>query len=118
MKNRISFSGAIAALVFLCLLIPAVEAQVTIDVGNRFPNSVSRLYCFTKIIGATQPTEVVHVWRYGNEERARVSLAVKAATWRTYSSKAIQDHEMGLWQVQILDAAGNLLKTIDFEITP
>ena len=137
MKNRISFSGAIAALVFLCLLIPAVEAQVTgtievaaaaicknvvereaIDVGNRFPNSVSRLYCFTKIIGATQPTEVVHVWRYGNEERARVSLAVKAATWRTYSSKAIQDHEMGLWQVQILDAAGNLLETIDFEITP
>ena len=136
MKTMFSFSGAIVVIISMCLLIPVVEAQVSnrlevvaaaickdvvdreaVDVGNSFSTSVPRLYCFTKIVGASQPTEVVHVWSYGDMERARVSLAVNAATWRTYSSKAIQAHEIGTWRVDVLDAAGNLLETINFEIT-
>jgi hypothetical protein len=120
----------------MCLLIPAAGAQQTdkldviaaticenvqereaVNVGTRFANSVPRLYCFTKIVGAGSPTEVVHVWSYGDEERARVSLAVNASTWRTYSSKAIQAHEIGAWRVDVLDTSGNLLETINFEIT-
>jgi hypothetical protein len=132
-----SFPKVVVVLISMCLLIPAVEAQVAgkievaaaaickdvvdreaVDVGTRFPNSVPRLYCFTKIVGASQPTEVVHVWSYGDVERARISLAVKSSTWRTYSSKAIQAHEIGTWRVDVLDTAGNLLETINFEITP
>ncbi len=136
MKTMFSFKGAIVVIISMCLLIPAVEAQVSnslevvaaaickdvvdreaVDVGNSFSTSVPRLYCFTKIVGASQPTEVVHVWSYGDVERARVSLAVNAANWRTYSSKAIQAHEIGTWRVDVLDATGNLLETINFEIT-
>ena len=136
MKTKFSFTGAIVVIISMCLLIPAAEAQVSdklevvaaaickdvvdreaVDVGNSFSTTVPRLYCFTKIVGASQPTEVVHVWSYGDVERARVSLSVKAATWRTYSSKAIQAHEIGTWRVDVLDAAGNLLETINFEIT-
>jgi hypothetical protein len=50
-------------------------------------------------------------------ERARISLAVNAATWRTYSSKVIQAHEIGSWRVDVMDGSGNLLETINFEIT-
>ena len=136
MKTMLSFTGAIVVIISMCLLIPAVEAQVpntlevvaaaickdvvdreAVDVGNSFSTTVPRLYCFTKIVGASQPTEVVHVWSYGDVERARVSLTVNAATWRTYSSKAIQAHEIGTWRVDVLDSAGNLLETINFEIT-
>ena len=136
MKAMFSFSGGIAILISLCLLIPAAGAQESnklevvaaaisknvvareaMDVGNRFSNSTPRLYCFTKIVGASQPTEVVHVWSYSGVERARISLAVKAASWRTYSSKAIQAHEIGPWRVDVLDPSGNLLETISFEIT-
>jgi hypothetical protein len=136
MKKKASFSGVIVWLVSLCLLIPAAGAQETnkvqivaaaicedvvdrqaVDVGTQFPNSVSRLYCFTKAVNTEIPTEIVHVWRYGDIERARVSLAVRAATWRTYSSKAIQSHEIGPWRVDVLDTSGNLLETINFEIT-
>ncbi len=135
MKAMFSISGGIVILISLCLLIPAVGAQESnkvevvaaaicknvvareaVDVGNRFSNSVSRLYCFTKVVGASQPTEIVHVWRYGDVERARISLPVKAASWRTYSSKAIQAHEIGPWRVDVLDTSGNLLETINFEI--
>ena len=135
MKKMVSFSGVMVCLISLCLLIPAAGAQANkvqvvaaaickdvvereaVDVGTQFSNSVSRLYCFTKAVSSEIPTEVVHVWRYGDVERARVSLAVKAANWRTYSSKAIQSHEIGPWRVDVLDTSGNLLETINFEIT-
>lgn len=136
MKKMVSFSGVMVCLISLSLLIPAAGAQQAnkvqvvdaaickdvvereaVDVGTQFSNSVSRLYCFTKAVSSEIPTEVVHVWRYGDVERARVSLAVKAATWRTYSSKAIQSHEIGPWRVDVLDTSGNLLETINFEIT-
>ena len=136
MKAMISFPSGIVFLISLCLLIPAVGAQESgklevvaaaicknivdreaVDVGNRFPSSTPRLYSFTKIVGAEQPTEIVHVWSYGDVERARISLPVKASSWRTYSSKAIQSHEMGPWRVDVLDTSGNLLETINFEIT-
>jgi hypothetical protein len=86
------------------------------DVGTSFPVSVGKLYCFTKIVGAEEPTEVTHVWYFGDQERARVSLAVRAANWRTYSSKVLQEHEIGNWRVEILDADGAILQTVDFEI--
>ena len=136
MKAMFSFSGVIVVLICLCLWVPAAGAQESntlevvaaaiaknvvdreaMDVGNHFPSSTPRLYCFTKIVGASQPTEVVHVWSYGDVERARISLAVKASSWRTYSSKAIQPHEIGAWRVDVLDTSGNLLETINFEIT-
>jgi hypothetical protein len=136
MKKKVSFSGVIVWLVSLCLLIPAAGAQETnkvqivaaaicndvvdrqaVDIGTQFPNSISRLYCFTKAVSTEIPTEVVHVWRYGDVERARVTLAVRASAWRTYSSKAIQSHEIGPWRVDVLDTSGNLLETINFEIT-
>jgi hypothetical protein len=136
MKKLVSFSGVMVCLISLCLLIPAAGAQQAnkiqvvaaaickdvvdreaVEVGTQFSNSVSRLYCFTKVVSTEIPTEIVHVWSYGDVERARVSLAVKAATWRTYSSKAIQPHEIGPWRVDVLDTSGNLLETINFEIT-
>jgi hypothetical protein len=136
MKKKASFSGVIVWLISLCLLIPAAGAQEAnrvqivaaaickdvvdreaVDIGTQFSNSVSRLYCFTKVVSTEIPTEIVHVWSFGDVERARVSLAVRAATWRTYSSKAIQSHEIGSWRVDVLDTSGNLLETINFEIT-
>ena len=136
MKKKVSYSGVIVWLISLCLLIPAAGAQEAntvqivaaaickdvvdreaVDIGTQFSNSVSRLYCFTKAVSTEIPTEIVHVWSYGDVERARVSLAVRAATWRTYSSKAIQSHEIGPWRVDVLDTSGNLLETINFEIT-
>jgi len=137
MKAMVSFSGIMAALIILCLLAPAATPQETktvqvvaaavckdvvdreaVDVGTQFSSSVSRLYCFTKVLSSEIPTEIVHVWSYGDVERARISLAVNAASWRTYSSKAIQSHETGPWRVDVLDKSGNLLETLNFEITP
>ena len=89
-----------------------------VDVGTSFEASVGKLYCLTKITGAVGPTEITHVWYFGNTERARVSLDVNAASWRTYSSKIIQAHEVGAWHVDVLGPADELLQAFDFTITP
>ena len=87
-----------------------------VDAGSSFPVSIGRLYCFTRIIGAESPTEVTHVWYFGDAERARVTLSVGGSNWRTYSSKIVQEHEVGAWRVEVLDTDGNTLETVEFEI--
>jgi hypothetical protein len=134
------FSSAAVALVILLLCgltPPSTHAQSTasmnvesavvcksvvdreaMESGSSFPASVEKLYCFSKIIGIQNPTEIVHVWYHGEMERARMSLAVHPPAWRTYSLKNIHANELGAWRIEILDLSGNILKTIHFEITP
>jgi hypothetical protein len=71
MKTKVSFSSVVIWLICVSFLIPTVGAQQTekldvmtaaicervedreaVNVGTSFSNSTSRLYCFTKIVGA------------------------------------------------------------------
>jgi len=136
MKPLLSSSGVCMVIISLCLLIPFASPQQAaaisvedstictgvanreaVDAGTSFAVSAGRLYCFSKIADIQEPTEIVHVWYYGETERARISLGVNPPAWRTYSSKIIQAHEIGSWRVEILDGSGNLLETLKFETT-
>ena len=94
-----------------------VVNREVVSQGASFSTSVGKLYCFSKIANIDSHTNVVHAWYYGSEERARVSLNVTPPAWRTYSSKVIQAHEIGVWRVEILDQDGNLLDTVRFQVT-
>ena len=137
MKRFLFSAGVCTAIMSLCLLIPlsshaqqagslnieaaaictGVADREPVDAGTSFAVANDRLYCFSKIANITEATEIVHVWYFGETERARISLGVKPPAWRTYSSKIIQTHEIGSWRVEILDASGNLLETLKFEVT-
>ncbi len=138
MNRFVSALFVIVVSAFLCVLFatPAVsqenaplrvmEGSICIDVvdhsyvgvNDRFPSEAGRLYCFSRILGATNATFVTHVWYYKETERARVKLDVRSPNWRTYSSKLILPREIGQWRVDILGPGGGLLKEIPFEITP
>lgn len=92
--------------------------RAAVEAGSSFPASLGKLFCFTKITGALEPTHVTHVWYFDGTERARVELEVNSASWRTYSSKNIENHEVGAWRVEVVDSAGNVLQTLNFEVTP
>ncbi len=89
-----------------------------VGVGDSFDASVGKLVCFTKITGAQSPTQISHVWYFGDTQRAEVTLSVKSSSWRTYSSKIIQPHEIGDWRVDILGPGGDILKIIEFKTLP
>ena len=92
--------------------------RTPVDIGSSFRASVGKLYCFTKITGAQEPTSIAHAWYFGNMQCAWVTLKVDSANWRTYSSKVIQPHQVGLWHVDVLGPDGELLQTLEFEIKP
>ena len=138
MKRIVLWFGVFLAVVCVSLLAPlSIQAQQGTDVkvttavvcrnvvdrqpvdpGSQFPVSVGRLFCYTKVENVKNAENIVHAWYYGDTQRAMVSLNINPPSWRTYSSKIIQAHEIGAWHVDILDTAGNVLETVRFEITP
>ena len=131
-------TSTFAGVLLLCLIItPLANAQVAptmvatevvickdvvdrtpVDPGTTFSASVGQLYCFTKVLGAEGLTEVTHVWYFGNEERAKITLPVRSPSWRTFSSKKIRPNEAGQWFIDVVSADGQVLQTIQFKITP
>jgi len=95
-----------------------VVDRTPVDAGNSFRASVGSLYCFTRITGAQEPTVITHAWYFGKTQWAWVTLEVGSASWRTCSSKVIQPNQVGLWHVDVLGPDGDLLWTLEFEITP
>jgi hypothetical protein len=85
--------------------------------GTSFKASVGKLYCFTMVFGAQGPSEITHVWYFGNSQVAKVNLPVRSFGWRTYSSKTIRPQDIGDWHVDVLGPRGNVLWSAQFKIT-
>jgi hypothetical protein len=93
----------------------AVEDKEPQGVGTVFPDDLDKIYCFTKIVGASDTTSVKHVWYMGDDELVTVDLAVKSASWRTWSSKLL-DMGLGRGHVEVISEGGDVLGKADFEI--
>ncbi|MDD5719685.1 MAG: DUF2914 domain-containing protein [Candidatus Krumholzibacteria bacterium] len=81
-----------------------------------FPAGTEKLWCRTRIQGATVPTSVTHVWYHRDQTVARVELNVGSADWRTVSSKNLLPEWTGPWEIKVLDAGGTVLQTVRFTI--
>ena len=122
----VPLSYAVTGMAQETVSLTVAEASICRDVVNRqpvgagdsFDASVGKLTCFTKITGAQNPSQISHAWYFGDALRAKVTLSVKSSSWRTYSSKRIQPHEIGSWHVDVLGPNAEILQTIQFKITP
>lgn len=94
-----------------------VRDREPVSIDSVFSNRTEQIYCFTHIEGAADPTEIQHVWIHEGEEMARITLPVRSASWRTYSSKKMLPSWTGAWKVEVRDAAGSVLKTVEFTVT-
>lgn len=100
------------------------EAAICTEVKDRQPNgtassfaaSVGRLYCFTKVDGAAEPTHVTHVWFHEDKEVHRIDLQVGGPGWRTWSYKTIPPGWTGKWRVDVQDAGGEVIYSIPFSV--
>ncbi len=85
-------------------------------VAGSFPLSVGKVYCFLEVLKVREDTGVVFVWYYRDNETARVEVPIrKSGRWRTYSSKRL-GQRTGKWKVELQDRAGNIIKSVDFEV--
>lgn len=85
------------------------------DTGTAFPTDVGTVVLWTRVTGADGQT-LNHVWFYGDTEVGNVPLTIGGSPWRTWSRKTIPAEATGAWHVEVRDAAGNVLKRIDFTV--
>ncbi len=85
------------------------------DTGSAFTPDVGQLICWSKVTGAGG-TSVHHVWFHGDTQVGDVELQVGGSPWRTWSRKTVPADWTGAWHVEIRDAAGTVLKRIDFTV--
>jgi len=93
----------------------AIEDRQPSGVGTVFSDDLDKIYCFTKIVGASDTALVNHVWYMGDQQLVSVSLSVKSASWRTWSSKML-DMGLGKGHVEVVTEGGDVLGKADFEI--
>lgn len=93
-----------------------VEERQPVDPDTTFAADTEKVYCLTKITGVEGESSVTHVWFHGDEEMARVELPVRSSSWTTWSSKRMLPAWSGTWHVDVLDAAGNVLKSQEFTL--
>jgi len=108
---------------------PAVQSSATVeavlarsvldrapqDTGVAFPAEVGQLVLWMRVTGGEGQT-LNHVWFHGDTEVGNVPLTVGGSPWRTWSRKTIPMEATGAWHVEIRDAAGTVLKRIDFTV--
>ena len=92
-----------------------IEDKQPVGAGTVFSNDLEKIYCFTKIVGATDTTSVNHVWYMGDTQLVSVNLAIRSASWRTWSSKTI-GASLGKGHVEIVTEGGDVLGKAEFEI--
>jgi len=96
----------------------SIEERKPVDADSLFADTVGKVYCFTRVTGATDTTTIYHVWYHEDEEMARVELTVRSSPWRTWSSKQILKEWNGIWRVDILLPEGRLLRSKEFLVKP
>ena len=85
------------------------------DTGVAFPPDVAGLVLWMRVTGGAGQT-LNHVWYHGDTEVGNVPLSIGGSPWRTWSRKTIPMEATGAWHVEVRDAAGTVLKRIDFTV--
>lgn len=93
-----------------------VKDRQPVGVDTAFSANVGKIFCFTRIQGAADTSQIAHVWYYKEEEKARINLDVESSDWRTWSSKSILESWTGRWRVLIEDSEGNVLTSRTFMV--
>jgi DUF2914 family protein len=89
--------------------------RVPQDTGSAFPADVGQLTLWSRVSGG-EGQQLHHVWFFGDTEVSDVTLNINGSPWRTWSRKTIPPEATGAWHVEVRDAAGNVLKRVDFTI--
>ena len=96
----------------------AIEERQPVGIDTVFSAGVERIFCYTKITGAEDTTDISHIWYFNAEEVANVTLSVKSKTWRTWSSKRLIEIWTGTWRVDVVLPSGAVLRSEEFVVKP
>ncbi len=95
----------------------SVEQRVPTGLGEVFGTEVGTVWAWIAVENLGEPTNVTMVWRRDDKVRSSLELSVGTSRrWRTWSRNRIRKFDAGEWTVDMYDAEGNLLDTLEFTI--
>jgi hypothetical protein len=94
-----------------------VQEREIVGKASTFPADVGKVYFWTNVMGAEEPTVVNHVWYYKGKEMASIELSVRDKSWRTWSYKTILPEWTGEWTVVVTDDMGREVAKSSFTVT-
>lgn len=98
------------------LLGTGLENREVTGVDTTFSADVGKIYCWTKITGATSETQIAHHWYFDEKEVAEIVISVKYPSYRCWSIKTIYPEMKGNWKVEVKDSEGKTLGLISFTV--
>jgi hypothetical protein len=91
-----------------------IENREPAGVAETFP-STEKVYTYLEATDISADTAISFVWYLDGQKMDTITLQLrKGPRWRTYASKQIAGRK-GNWKVDVLDEAGNLLKSTSFK---
>lgn len=94
-----------------------VKDRMPAGVQNHFPWSIPRVYVWSLIKARKYPSEIRHIYYFGEQKISDVILNVRSYSWRTWSYQTISDRRYkGPWRVDIATADGQVLRQLYFEV--
>jgi len=102
----------------------AAEVQICTEITDRactggalaFDANVGKLYCWSQITGGSGEAIIKHIWSHAGKVVLEVPLTIKGNRWRTWSVKNIPANLTGEWEVKVVDASGNAIKSVTFTV--
>lgn len=93
-----------------------IENREPVDIKESFPATTEKVYCFIEAKNIKDDTNITVVWSNNGKEVLKTSLPLKKGVrWRTYADKRLYGMK-GEWKVDILDGAGNPVKSVTFRV--
>ena len=93
----------------------SIEKRTIVGAATQFPADVGKVVAFTKVSGTGSST-LTHRWVYAGKTALEVKLSMGGSPWRVWSEKNIRKGQEGDWKVEVIDAGGKVVKTIDFKV--
>lgn len=94
----------------------AIEERMPVDTVDVFPAGTEQVLAWCHVTGAVDSVSIWIDWYYGDELKGEVELPVKSSSWRTWSSKKLLPVWTGEWEVRVLDAEKNVLRSVSFYV--
>jgi len=89
-------------------LTSAIEEKEPIDQIAELTNDKTKIFFFTEIKGMKDHI-ITHRWKYNGKVQADVKFDIGGDRWRVWSSKNLNESQLGEWTVSVLDVGGNVM---------
>lgn len=93
------------------------EPRGTIEDVKLDANNLAAIYAYSDAKGL-KDKKLKYIWKFKDKKIAQVNIGVWSNRYRSYSSKLIQEHMQGDWEVELRDKEGKLLAFSQFKYNP